>query len=268
MIVKTAIRRWQNGRPGDPVEDVVAAEEPLEIRVEGRPLAVVMRTPGHDRELAAGFLLTEGVIKTMKDVFDITSCVEQGTSSYGNAVDVALTHPDSFDFEKLSRHVFTSSSCGICSKASVDAVLKRRKPLHDDVRVKGSVLLALPQRLARKQETFKSTGGLHACALFDAAGKLLAAREDVGRHNALDKLLGWALMEKLTPLHGHIALLSGRASFEMMQKAHAGGIPVVAAISAPSSLAVEFARESGQTLVGFLRGRSMNAYAGAERITR
>ena len=262
------LTRYEDGRPIGERDDVLAAEEPLEIRVEGRPLAVVMRTPGHDRELAAGFLLTEGVIKSMKDVFDITSCVAPGATGEGNAVDVALTHPDSFDFEKLTRHVFTSSSCGICSKASIDAVMKRRKPLHDDLRVKASVLLALPQRLARKQETFKSTGGLHACALFDTAGKLLAVREDVGRHNALDKLLGWALMEKLTPLHGHIALLSGRASFEMMQKAHAGSISIVAAISASSSLAVEFAREGGQTLVGFLRGRSMNVYTGAERITR
>jgi FdhD protein len=262
------LTRYRGGRPIGEEDDVLAAEEPLEIRVEGRPLAVVMRTPGHDRELAAGFLLTEGVIKSAKDIFDITSCIEQGATGDGNAVDVALTHPDSFDFEKLTRHVFTSSSCGICSKASIEVVLKRRKPLHDDVRVKAGVLLALPQRLARKQETFKSTGGLHACALFDATGRLLAMREDVGRHNALDKLLGWALLEKITPLHGHIALLSGRASFEMMQKAHAGGIPIVAAISAPSSLAVEFAREGGQTLVGFLRGRSMNVYTGAERITR
>jgi len=257
--------RYQQGRASE-AEDVVAAEEPLEIRVEGRPLAVVMRTPGHDRELAAGFLLTEGVIKSAKDIFDITSCIAPGAAGEGNAVDAALTHPDSFDFEKLTRHVFTSSSCGICSKASIDAVIKRRKPLHDTVRVKSSVILALPDRLTAKQDTFKSTGGLHACALFDAAGRLLEIREDVGRHNALDKLLGWALMQKLTPLHDHIALLSGRASFEMMQKAHAGGIPIVAAISAPSSLAVEFARDSGQTLIGFLRGRSMNVYAGSERI--
>ena len=261
------LERYQDGRAAGAFDDVVAAEEPLEIRVEGRPLAVVMRTPGHDRELAAGFLLTEGVIKTARDLFDITTCVAPGAAGEGNAVDVALSHPDSFDFEKLTRHVFTSSSCGICSKASIDTVLKRRKPLHDDVRVKASVLLGLPQRLARKQETFKTTGGLHACALFDPGGKLLQLREDVGRHNALDKLLGWALLEKLTPLHGHLVLLSGRASFEMLQKAQAGGVPVVAAISAPSSLAVDFARESGQTLVGFLRGRSMNIYAGAERIT-
>jgi len=267
MISTIAVRRWKNGRPHESTSDEVVMESPLELRVEGRPLAVVMRTPGHDRELAAGFLLTEGVIKSAKDIFDVTTCVDPGTGGEGNAVDVALAHPDSFDFEKLTRHVFASSSCGICSKASIEAVLKRRKPLHDEVRVKAAVLLALPQRLARKQDTSKSTGGLHACALFDAAGKLLEVREDVGRHNALDKLLGWAVLEKRTPLHGHLVLLSGRASFEMMQKAQAGGIPVVAAISAPSSLAVEFARESGQTLVGLLRGRSMKVYCGAERIT-
>ncbi len=254
------------GKPPEERDDVLAAEEPLEIRVEGRPLAVVMRTPGHDRELAAGFLLTEGVIKSAKDLFDITMCVAPGPAGKGNAVDVALAHPGTFDFEKLTRHVFTSSSCGICSKASIDAVLKRRKPLTDDFTVRASLLLGLPKRLAKRQETFQATGGLHACALFDSKGKLLEVREDVGRHNALDKLLGWALLEKRTPLHGHIVLLSGRASFEMMQKAHAGGIAVVAAISAPSSLAVEFARESGQTLAGFVRGRSMNLYAGAERI--
>jgi FdhD protein len=267
MTAAVVIHAWKNGRSAGMRADEVAAEEPLEIRVEGRPLAVVMRTPGHDRELAAGFLLTEGVVKTAKDIFDVTTCVTASAGGEGNAVDVALTHPDSFDFEKMTRHVFTSSSCGICSKASIDAVLKRRKPLHDEVRLKAATLLALPQRLARKQETFKSTGGLHACALFDAGGKLLEAREDVGRHNAMDKLLGWALLERRLPLTGHIALLSGRASFEMLQKAHAGGIPVVAAISAPSSLAVEFARECGQTLVGFLRGRSMNVYSGDERIT-
>lgn len=261
------LRRVTAGREPEECADVVAAEEPLEIRVEGRPLAVVMRTPGHDRELAAGFLLTEGVIKSAKDLFDITACIAPGAAGKGNAVDVALARPDAFDFEKLTRHVFTSSSCGVCSKASIDAVIKRRKPLRDDVRIAADVLLSLPRRLAAQQETFKQTGGLHACALFDETGKLLMLREDVGRHNALDKLLGWALLGKRTPLHGHLVLLSGRASFEMLQKAHAGGIPVVAAISAPSSLAVEFARESGQTLAGFVRGRSMNLYAGAERIT-
>jgi FdhD protein len=261
------IQRYQAGQLQAAELDDVAAEEPLEIRVEGRSLAVVMRTPGHDRELAAGFLLTEGIIKSARDLFDITTCVAPGEQGKGNAVDVALAHPASFDIDKLSRHVFTSSSCGVCSKASIDAVIKRRKPLHDEVRVPARVLLSLPDRLARGQDAFKKTGGIHACALFDASGKLLAAREDVGRHNALDKLIGWALLESLLPLRGHVALLSGRSSFEMMQKAHAAGIPIVAAISAPTSLAVEFARESGQTLAGFVRGRSMNLYAGAERIT-
>ena len=264
--VPVQITRYVAGLPTAGQPDVVAGEEPLEIRVEGRSLAVLMRTPGEDRELAAGFLLTEGIVKSAKDIFDITTCVTPGGAGKGNAVDVGLTHPGSVDFSKLSRHVFTSASCGVCSKTTIDAVLKRHRPLSDPVRVAAKTLLSLPRRLARGQPTFQTTGGLHACALFEASGKLVAIREDVGRHNALDKLIGFALLEKLTPLSGHTVLLSGRASFEMMQKAHAAGIPVVAAISAPSSLAVAFAQESGQTLAGFLRGRSLNVYAGAERI--
>lgn len=264
--VPAEVVRFRNGALAETEADVLAAEEPLELRVEGRAVAVVMRTPGHDRELAAGFLLTEGIIRSAKDLFDITTCLASDGSKTGNAVDVALANPGGFDPEKLSRHVFTSSSCGVCSKASIEMMLKHHKPLHDDLQISAATLLSLPRRLAREQETFRETGGLHACALFDSRGRLLAAREDVGRHNALDKLIGWALLEKLTPLQAHVALLSGRASFEMMQKAYAAGIPVVAAISAPSSLAVEFARESGQTLAGFLRGRSMNLYAGAQRV--
>ena len=259
--------RFANGCATGEADDVLAAEEPLEIRVEGRSIAVVMRTPGHDRELAAGFLLTEGVIKSAKDLFDIAPCVAPSGAGKGNAVDVALARPGAVDLEKLTRHVFTSSSCGICSQTSIDAVLRVRKPLADRVRIEAGTLLALPARLAEKQTAFHTTGGLRACALFDRTGKLLALREDVGRHNALDKLIGWALLEKRTPLRGHLVLLSGRASFEMMQKSHAAGIPVVAAISAPSSLAVEFARTSGQTLAGFVRGGSMNVYAGAQRLT-
>lgn len=266
MIRQTPILRCTGDRVREETADVLAVEEPLELRVEGRPIAVLMRTPGADRELAAGFLLTEGIIKSARDLFDITACVTPGAAGKGNAVDAALANPGSLDFEKLTRHVFTSSSCGVCSKASIDAVMKRRKPIDDELRVAASVVLALPARLARAQTAFKQTGGLHACALFDSAGKLLAVREDVGRHNALDKLIGWAILEKRTPLRGHVLLLSGRTSFEMMQKAHAAGIPVVAAISAPTSLAVEFASESGQTLAGFVRGRSMNLYTGAERI--
>ena len=264
--VATQLLRYRDGRRAGQADDVLAAEEPLEIRVEGRSLAVVMRTPGHDRELAAGFLLSEGVIRSAREIFDITSCVTPNAAGKGNAVDVGLTNPASLDPDRLSRHVFTSASCGICGKTTIEAVMRRSKPLVDDLRVSSRRLFSLPGRLAREQATFQSTGGLHACALFDAKGALIAVREDVGRHNALDKLIGLALLQKMTPLRKHLVLLSGRASFEMMQKAHAGGIAFVAAISAPSSLAVDFARESGQTLIGFLRGKSMNVYAGAERI--
>jgi len=170
------------------------------------------------------------------------------------------------DLKKLTRHVFTSSSCGICSKASIEAVRQQFPPVEDNCEVESHVLSELPNALASAQETFKSTGGLHACALFDLSGKLLVLREDVGRHNALDKVVGWALLSNRLPLRRHILLLSGRTSFEMMQKALAAGVPIVAAISAPSSLAADFARDSGQTLVGFLRGERMNIYSGAGRV--
>lgn len=267
MTSRFELLRYDSGEL-DERPDEVAVEEPLEIRVEGQSVAVVMRTPGHDRELAAGFVLSEGIIKSAKDLFDITTCVVPGTTGKGNAVDVGLAHPGAFDPSKLTRHVFTSASCGICSKASIDAVLRRRKPLTDSVRVPAETLLSLPRKLSRRQDAFHRTGGLHACALFDLEGNLVEVREDVGRHNALDKLVGWALMEKKLPLHDHLVLLSGRASFEMMQKAYSAGLPVVVAISAPSSLAVEFARESGQTLAGFVRGQAMNIYSGPERIVR
>ncbi len=254
------------GRRAAECADVVAAEEPLELRVEGRTLAIIMRTPGSDRELAAGFLLSEGVIRTAKDLFDITPCIAPGGTGTGNVIDVALANPAAFDPKKFSRHVFTSSSCGICGKTSIESVMKRRRPLRDKLRVPATTLRALPRLLEQEQTAFKATGGLHACALFSRQGKMLALREDVGRHNALDKLIGQALLARETPLAGQVVLLSGRASFEMMQKAYEGGIAVVAAIGAPSSLAVDFARRAGQTLVGFLRGRSMNVYAGAERV--
>ncbi len=266
-----------NGAVGAPARDFLAAEVPLEIRIEGQNLAVVMRTPGDDHELAAGFLVTEGLVRKSSDLADIRHvphCLQLAPGSRpsvldaveGNVIAVRLTKPDQFDLSKLTRHLFTSSSCGVCSKASIDAVRLQFPAVTSRCRVKSGVLLQLPARLAAAQETFKRTGGLHACALFDLDGHLLALREDVGRHNALDKIAGWALLKNLIPLRHHILLLSGRTSFEMMQKALAAGVPIVAAISAPSSLAVEFARESGQTLVGFLRGEKMNLYSGAKRI--
>jgi len=267
-----------NSAVGAPDRDFLAAEVPLEIRVEGRSVAVVMRTPGDDRELAAGFLVTEGLVRKAADIADIRHvphCLRAGVAGAqpsvldameGNVIAVKLARPDKVDLSKLTRHVFTSSSCGVCSKASIDAVRQQFPRVTGRCRVRPDVLLQLPAKLAAAQETFKRTGGLHACALFDLGGKLLALREDVGRHNALDKIVGWALLEKLLPLRRQMLLLSGRTSFEMVQKALAAGVPVVAAISAPSSLAVEFAQESGQTLVGFLRGEKMNVYAGEERI--
>jgi len=266
--VPTQLIRYESGVPFKPREDALAAEEPLEIRVEGNSIAVVMRTPGHDRELAAGFLLSEGIIKSAKQVFEITTCMAKDDPGRGNAVDVALSQPSSFDVSKFSRHVVTTSSCGICGSVSIETVLHRQARIKETWKIEAETLLKLPAKLLRRQETFHSTGGLHACALFDCQGRYIAHREDIGRHNALDKLIGWALLAKKTPLRKHVVLLSGRASFEMMQKAHAAGIAVVAAISAPSSLAVEFARASGQTLAGFVRGSSMNLYAGAQRIAK
>jgi FdhD protein len=262
-----AILRFEHGaeRSSEKV-DLLAAEAPLEIRVEGTSVAVVMRTPGNDRELAAGFALTEGIVSGHNEIFDITSCLETAPAAKGNVIDIGLTQPTSFDTSRLTRHVFTSSSCGVCSKASIALVMKDHPAIDDPSRTTRNLVMKLPAILRERQEAFAQTGGLHACALFNADGTLVDVKEDVGRHNALDKVIGAALLAKQLPLAGHIVLLSGRASFEMMQKAYAARIPIVAAISAPSSLAVEFARESGQTLIGFLRGESMNVYAGAERL--
>ena len=244
--------------------DSVAVEEPLEIRVEGQSVAVVMRTPGHDRDLTAGFLLTENLIRSPNDIFDLTQC---GSTEDDQVVNVTLRNPSAFDPAKLSRNVFSSSSCGVCSKATIDAVRQSFPPIDDASEIAVDILQQLPSRLRAEQQTFAATGGLHACALFDLRGELQLLREDVGRHNALDKLIGHAFLEDQLPLGGSVLFLSGRVSFEMMQKALAAGIPIIAAISAPTSLAIEFARESNQTLAGFVRGETMNIYGGAERIS-
>jgi len=269
-----------NGLRGQDETDFLATEEPLEIRVEGKSIAVVMRTPGEDRELAAGFLVTEGLVRAAEDVLEIATephcplplSKNQNDSSSdlveraGNIVNVRLKDPDSADLKKLTRHVFTSSSCGICSKATIQAVRQQFPPIDDLCEVDPAVLLKLPASLSAAQRTFQRTGGLHAAALFDLSGRLVVLREDVGRHNALDKVIGWALLEGRLPLRQHVLLLSGRTSFEMLQKALAAGVPIVAAISAPSSLAAQFAHDCGQTLIGFLRGDKMNLYAGTKRV--
>ncbi|MEV7542633.1 formate dehydrogenase accessory sulfurtransferase FdhD [Streptomyces sp. NPDC089915] len=251
--------------------DTLVAEEPLEIRLNGKPLAITMRTPGDDFALAVGFLVSEGVIAQASDVRAVTYCegaAEDGSNTY-NVVNVQLAAGVPVPDITLERNVYTTSSCGLCGKASLDAVrTATRFPglAADPVRVPAGLLSVLPDRLRAAQKVFDSTGGLHAAGLFSAEGELLDLREDVGRHNAVDKIVGRALQDGRLPLAGAVLLVSGRASFELAQKAVMAGIPVLAAVSAPSSLAVDLARESGLTLVGFLRGPDMNIYAGEERI--
>ncbi|MEM7013845.1 MAG: formate dehydrogenase accessory sulfurtransferase FdhD [Verrucomicrobiota bacterium] len=247
-------------------EDVLAVEEPLEIRVEGQSVAVVMRTPGNDEELVAGFLRTEGVVEDSRDVFEISPCPAAEGAGEGNVMEVLVRNPDEELLEKLTRHVFSASSCGICGKATIESVFVSFPQIESSLVVEPDVLLGLPDKLRNAQANFEQTGGLHASALFDGSGELLLLREDVGRHNALDKVIGSALLNQQLPLRDRILLVSGRISFELMQKALSGGIPIIAGISAPSSLAVDFANESGQTLVGFLRPGGFNVYANPERI--
>lgn len=262
------VRRWVAGE-FKPVEaDVVAVEEPLELRVNGRSVAVLMRTPGHDRELAAGFLLTEGVIRSADDFLDIVLCRDQDGGTSGNVVNVLTSPSSTVDFERLTRHVFSSSSCGVCGKATLDAVLQNfpavsAGPLFDSRR-----LAELPARLRESQPCFDSTGGLHGCAIFNSTGELEIVREDVGRHNAVDKVLGRALLDGRLPMRSHGLLLSGRVSFELVQKALAAGLPLVAGIGAPSSLAIECAMRGNVSLIGFLRGDRFNVYAGHDRLAR
>ena len=254
--------------------ETLVVEEPLEIRVNGKPLSVTMRTPGSDVELAQGFLLTEGIIARRDDVLTVRYCrgsesTEDGTNTY-NVLDVTL-HPDvPMPDVDVTRNFYTTSSCGVCGKASIDAVrlTSRHSPGDDPSTVKTALLTAMPAQLRSAQKVFASTGGLHGAALFSVDGTMLTVREDVGRHNAVDKVIGWALEANRVPLGGTVLLVSGRASFELTQKAVMAGIPVLAAVSAPSSLAVDLATQSGLTLVAFLRGDSMNVYSRADRIQR
>ncbi len=274
--------------------DALAGEEPLELRVGGRSLAVTMRTPGHDVELAHGFLLTEGVITTRSDVRTAHFCTPtrspdhcdmspyrgpgrpldsdkspyRGPSGGYNVLDVELARGVAAPAVGVERNFYTTSSCGVCGKASLDAVRVRTRfpPADDPVTVTPATLATLPTALRAAQRVFEATGGLHAAGLFTASGDLLVAREDVGRHNAVDKVLGWALLAERIPATGGILMVSGRASFELVQKAVMAGIPVLAAVSAPSSLAVELALDAGVTLIGFLRGHTMNVYAGQHRL--
>lgn len=250
--------------------DTLVVEEPLEIRVDGRPLSVTMRTPGDDFDLVVGFLTTEGVLAGGGDLAAMRYCAgatAEGENTY-NVIDATLSAGVPAPAATLERNFYTTSSCGVCGKASIDAVRTvTRWPLGGDpMRVSPDVLAGLPDTLRAAQQVFDKTGGLHAAGLFSATGELRCIREDVGRHNAVDKVVGWAARAGALPLRGHVLLVSGRASFELVQKALMAGIPALAAVSAPSTLAVDLAEQAGLTLVGFLRGATMNVYAGGERV--
>lgn len=249
--------------------DLVAVEEPLEIRIDGRPLGVTMRTPGHDEELAAGLLLAEGVIARPQDIGSIAVCRNPENLDERNVVTVYLREGLTPDWEGLRRSLLTSSSCGLCGKASIESLRTRAAPLAPGrARIEPAILSAMPARLRGRQEVFAATGGLHAAGLFALDGRLDVLREDVGRHNAVDKVIGASLLARRFPPDARVLLVSGRASYEIVQKAAVARIPIVAAVSAPSSLAVGLADAMGITLVGFLRGEGFNIYSHPHRIRR
>ena len=250
-----------------PARDVVAREEPLEIQLCGATLAVVMRTPGHDAELARGFLVTERVVRRAADITSIRYCtVVTDPDAEDNVINVTLRDGVAIDLESLRRNLFASSSCGVCGKATMENALAVAPPLDDSARFEARFFHGLADRLIAAQPIFARTGGLHAAGLLAPDGALLAVREDIGRHNAVDKIIGWALERDRVPLSGHVLMISGRISFEIVQKALAARLPAIAAVSAPSSLAVDLAARAGIMLVGFLRGGRFNVYGRRERL--
>lgn len=262
----TLVHEWKDGQVRA-FQDCLVGEEPMQIRVGKHPLTVIMRTPGHDLELAAGFLFTEGLIERREQILSLDHVTDCKPTERGNIVQVELAPDISLDLERTQRNFFSGSSCGICGKASIDSVRARGlRPANPAFRVDPELLCRLPDALRAGQKIFGRTGGLHAAGLFEAGGNLLAQREDVGRHNAVDKIVGWALREGRLPLSNCILMVSGRGGFEIVQKAAVAGVPVVASVSAPSSLAVQSARETGMTLIGFLRDRRFVVYSGYERL--
>ncbi len=261
----TRVQEWHEGELR-PFDDYLVGEEPLEIRLGDVPLSVTMRTPGNDLELAAGFVFTEGLIRSRDQLASVRHEADERQNG-ANRVRLALAPGTTMDLDRTRRNFFAASSCGICGKASIDSVRVRAAgPPNAEFRLEAEVLCGLPGKLRAAQAIFGRTGGLHAAGLFRADGELLALREDVGRHNAVDKIVGWALLENRLPLRDCVLLVSGRNGFEIVQKALVAGVPVVASVSAPSDLAVKLAREAGQTLVGFLRGRRFVVYAGEQRL--
>jgi FdhD protein len=272
ITTRRALTRVTVGREPERRIDTLAVEEPLELRVAGAPLAVTMRTPGHDVELAAGFLVSEGVIAEGGEFRSAIHCGGPGTGGVENqynVLDVTLAPGVAPPRPEVTRNLFTSSSCGLCGKASIDAVatVSRYDVAADRTEADAERIAGFPDRLREGQAVFEKTGGLHAAALFDIEGdEMLVLREDVGRHNAVDKVVGWATLADRLPLRGTALQVSGRASFELVQKAVMAGIPLLIAVSAPSSLAVELADSAGLTLIGFARGTSMNVYTHPERV--
>jgi FdhD protein len=262
-VERRSVWKIQRGR-GSEISDWVVVEEPLEIRVDGESLAVIMRTPGHDLELAAGFCLTEGVVRSMDAIGTIRQC-RSGDDGDLNIIEVSLAPGTTLDHQRLRRNLISSAACGLCGKASLEALATQASPVTSRVRVQREVLESLPERLLLSQENFGRTGALHASGLFDADGRIRLCREDVGRHNAVDKVVGRVALDGLSARDA-ILLVSGRTSFEILQKAAVAGIPIVCAISGPTTLAIETARAFNITLVNFLRGEGMNVASGQERI--
>lgn len=258
------IQRWRDGIEKS-TEDQLAVEEPLEIRINNQQVSVTMRTPGHDEELVAGFLFSEGIIGSKKA---ITRIDFHPRNQYGNVVNVLLTEDQSVNWDRLKRSFTATSSCGLCGRESIDAVQKKIPAIRSTVRFTIKTIESLPAKLLNAQSAFSATGGLHAAALFDSRGRIVVAREDIGRHNAVDKVIGWGLLNGKLPFDRRVLLVSGRASFEIVQKALMARLPVLCAISAPSSLAVELSESCGQTLVGFLRETQMNVYSEPRRIVK
>jgi FdhD protein len=259
--------RWRSGKTSER-DEKLAVEEPLEIRLAGRRFTLTMRTPGHDEELAAGFLFAEGFVNDASELGEIRRVRGRKGAPEPNAIDIVLNVPADGLRSRLKRNFVMSSSCGVCGKTSIDSIRRRVAPASDSARVAPATLLAIPEKLRAGQRVFAATGGLHGAAIFSLDGTMLAIREDVGRHNAVDKVIGYALTNAMVPLAHHLMMVSGRLSFEIVQKAAAAGVPILAAVSAPSSLAVELAEEIGTTLVGFLRDGSFKIYTRPDRIAQ
>ena len=268
---KQVIWTYENGKP-QRRKDILATEEPMEILLRAgetqQTVAITMRTPGSDYELAAGFLYNEGILHHKDEITGMTYCVDGNQQEY-NSLRIQLKADSMPELHQLERHFFTNSACGVCGSTMLEDIEKRNLPaLPSGPAITPDLITSLPEKLRAAQDLFETTGGLHAAALFNAEGNLLAIREDVGRHNALDKLIGWGLLNDHLPFHNKVLMVSGRASYELLQKSFSAGISVFCAVSAPSSLAVEVAERFGITLIGFLRGDHFNVYTGIERIKK